>query len=179
MSYSARFFALLCALFCLCASPIFAQIPTGTPQFGTFNKGSIDTINLATLNVHLEIPVMQTPGRGLPFSAVLNQDTAIWYPGQVVEGAYRYWYWLRTGSVDPNWNNEVDPFPLRTSVLYGIPMPNSVQPQQPCTSSKFIINDAPFLLQRLTVPMRSRHRPRVLTSRRKGRSWSNPCCHNW
>ncbi len=49
-----------------------AQVPTGVPQFGSFQDGSIDTVNLATLNVHFEIPIRKTPGRGLPFSAILN-----------------------------------------------------------------------------------------------------------
>ena len=50
--------------------PLFAQVPTGVPQFGSFRSGPIDTVNLATLNVHFEIPIRQTPGGKLPFSAV-------------------------------------------------------------------------------------------------------------
>ncbi len=57
-----------------------AQVPTGVPQFGSFQDGSIDTVNLATLNVHFEIPIRKTPGRGLPFSAILNEENSHYSP---------------------------------------------------------------------------------------------------
>lgn len=85
----------------LAASPMPAQIPTGTPQFGTFSGGSIDTVNLSTLNTHIEIPLRTTPGRLLPFSALLTQDTASWYPAYST--LTRTWNWQNTQVSDPNW----------------------------------------------------------------------------
>lgn len=101
-----------------------AQVPSGIPQFGTFEKGSIDTVNLANLNVHIAIPVRNTPGRGLPFSAVLAQDTAIYYP--LFNTSNRTWSWNLSCCTDPNWPNSWTFFALRSSVNYGTPVPLSV-----------------------------------------------------
>jgi RHS repeat-associated protein len=60
------------------ARPIEAQVATGTPPFGSFDGGP-DIINLANLNGHLDVPVMNKPGRGINFTYDLVYDTAIWY----------------------------------------------------------------------------------------------------
>jgi hypothetical protein len=40
----------------------------GTPPFETFARGTIDNVDLSSLNVSLSIPVLNKPGRGLPVS---------------------------------------------------------------------------------------------------------------
>jgi RHS repeat-associated protein len=59
-----------------------AQVATGTPPFGSFGGGP-DVINLANLNAHISVPVLQKAGRGLPFSYILSYDTSVWYPTSV------------------------------------------------------------------------------------------------
>ncbi len=54
-----------------------AQTPTGTPPFGSFGGGP-DIINLANLNAHFTIPILQKSGRGLNFDPSILYDTSIW-----------------------------------------------------------------------------------------------------
>ena len=63
---------------------VSAQGPvTGTPPFGSFSKGPADVINLANLNVDINIPVTQKVGRGSGLFYVLSYNNSIWYPGFV------------------------------------------------------------------------------------------------
>ncbi len=57
-----------------------AQVPTGTPPFGSFGGGPFDVVNLGNLNAHFAIPVVQKAGRGIPFTYALTYDTSVWYP---------------------------------------------------------------------------------------------------
>ena len=56
------------------------QVATGTPPFSSSGGGPFDVIDLANLNVHVEIPVVNKAGRGLPFSYNLKYDSSVWYP---------------------------------------------------------------------------------------------------
>jgi RHS repeat-associated protein len=56
-----------------------AQVPIGTPPFGSF-AGGPDTVNLANLNVNWNIPIRNKAGRGTNFSYVLTYDSSVWYP---------------------------------------------------------------------------------------------------
>jgi RHS repeat-associated protein len=56
-----------------------AQVATGAPPLGTFTAGP-DVINLANLNVQYTIPVVNKPGRGIPFVYNLVYDSSIWFP---------------------------------------------------------------------------------------------------
>jgi RHS repeat-associated protein len=87
-----------------------AQVATGTPPFGSFGGGP-DVLNLANLNAHLAIPVLQKAGRGMGFSYSLTYDTSIWTP--VTVGSTKTWiqspYWgwgaqtqVATGYLNPN-----------------------------------------------------------------------------
>ncbi len=71
----------LTAAFLSLGDPTSAQTPpaTGTPPFGSFSGGP-DIINLADLNVYLQIPVFHKAGRGLNFSYDLAYDSSVWYP---------------------------------------------------------------------------------------------------
>jgi len=63
----------------LVATSASAQVTTGTPPFGSFGGGP-DVINLANLNAHISIPVLQKPGRGTNFTYALSYDSSVWYP---------------------------------------------------------------------------------------------------
>jgi len=75
---------LLASLFSVSGGISFAQIgtpvATGTPPFGSFGGGPVDTINLANLNAHVTIPVLSKAGRGIPFVYNLSYDSLIWTP---------------------------------------------------------------------------------------------------
>src|SRR5436305_98637 len=60
-----------------------AQVPTGTPAFGSFGGGPFDVINLGNLNAHFAIPVLHKAGRGAPFAFDISYDSSIWYPVSV------------------------------------------------------------------------------------------------
>ena len=51
---------------------------TGFPQWGTFNRDAIDTVNVGNLNVHFEFPIFAKKGTGLDFYAhLLHDNTAV------------------------------------------------------------------------------------------------------
>jgi hypothetical protein len=66
-----------------------AQVTTGTPPHGSFQFSGVDTVNLANLNIHVDVPVVSKAGRGLPFNYTLNFDSSVWYPATV--GSSRVW----------------------------------------------------------------------------------------
>jgi RHS repeat-associated protein len=67
----------------LAASPAPAQVATGRLPFGSFGGGPFDTVDLANLDVHFQIPVINKAGRGLPFDYILSYDNSVWYPSSV------------------------------------------------------------------------------------------------
>jgi hypothetical protein len=76
-----RTFYYLLALILLLAAvyPASAQVTTGTPPFGSFASGP-DEVDLANLNIHLDIPVFSKPGRGLNFTYDMTYDSSVWFP---------------------------------------------------------------------------------------------------
>jgi RHS repeat-associated protein len=70
------------------AASAFGQVATGTPPFGTYGGGP-DVLNLANLNAHLDVPVLNKPGRGMPFTYDLIYDTSVWTP--VTSGSTKTW----------------------------------------------------------------------------------------
>ncbi|HYX52838.1 MAG TPA: hypothetical protein VE783_05260, partial [Candidatus Limnocylindrales bacterium] len=93
MSNSARN-SLLIALFLL-AVPVmnFGQAASGTPPFSDIT-GSPDKVDLGNLNVHMDFPVFNKNGRGLPFSFGLGNDSSLWVP--VASGSSTFWEPLNT-----------------------------------------------------------------------------------
>jgi RHS repeat-associated protein len=71
------FLFLVVLAFLRCAA---AQVPTGTPSFGTFGGGPFDVVNLGNLNAHFTIPVIRKLGRGSSYTYSLSYDTSVWYP---------------------------------------------------------------------------------------------------
>jgi hypothetical protein len=72
-----------------------AQVATGTPPFSSIGGGPVDAVNLANLNAHLSVPVINRTGRGIPFGYTLTYDSSVWYP--VTSGSTTSWqpvnYW--------------------------------------------------------------------------------------
>ena len=87
---------LVALLFILSAASLSAQVQTGAPPFGTFGGGP-DSINLANLNVHLDVPVTHRAGRGTDFSYDLGYDSSVWFPvnssGSLVWMPVGNWGW--------------------------------------------------------------------------------------
>lgn len=71
---------ILALSFTLGASNALGQVPTGTPPLSTVQATPEEAINLASLNVHIAVPIREKAGRGLPFSYKLSFDNSIWYP---------------------------------------------------------------------------------------------------
>lgn len=71
-----------CVVFFLVFSThiIFSQVATGAPPFNSFGGGPFDLLNLGNLNVHFSIPIINKPGRGIPFAYSLGYDSSIWTP---------------------------------------------------------------------------------------------------
>ncbi|MGB6481991.1 MAG: RHS repeat-associated core domain-containing protein [Candidatus Acidiferrales bacterium] len=66
-----------------------AQVQTGTPPFGTFGGGP-DVINLANLNSHITVPVLNKAGRGQNFVYNITYDSSVWNP--LTTGSGKVWY---------------------------------------------------------------------------------------
>ena len=87
--------------FAATATLALGQVTTGQYPYGTFDSPGVDTINVGNLNVHLTIPVLNKPGRGLPFQANLAYDSSVYYPAPV--GSSKTW----TPTLQfPGWMNE-------------------------------------------------------------------------
>jgi RHS repeat-associated protein len=54
------------------------QVAKGTPKFGSFGGGPLDTINLGNGNVHFDVPILSKGGRGIPFTYALSYDASLW-----------------------------------------------------------------------------------------------------
>jgi RHS repeat-associated protein len=81
---------LVVGLLALSGMSASAQVPTGTPPFGTFStNGAPDVIDLANLNSHIAVPVLHKAGRGTDFTYDLSYDSSVWYP--VVSGSTTSW----------------------------------------------------------------------------------------
>jgi len=57
-----------------------SQVATGIPAFNDVTAGQPDLINIGNLNIHLTIPIVHRPGRGLSFNYDLTYDSSVWYP---------------------------------------------------------------------------------------------------
>jgi RHS repeat-associated protein len=83
-----RCLALLFAALLCSARIASAQVATGTPPFGSFGGGP-DIIDLANLNVHIDVPMLNKPGRGMNFTYDMSYDSSVWYP--VTSGSTTTW----------------------------------------------------------------------------------------
>src|SRR5438132_8440569 len=79
---------LMILLASIAPAPSWAQVQTGTPNFGSFGRGP-DVLNLSTLNAHYSIPVLHKGGRGTDFTYDLSYDSSLWY--LVTSGSTTTW----------------------------------------------------------------------------------------
>jgi YD repeat-containing protein len=85
MTHTFRYLCIL-VMFAISARTLAAQTvfvtatPTGTPPFSSSTAAGPDTIDLANLNVHLNVPVLNKHGRGMDFNYNLSYDSTIWVP---------------------------------------------------------------------------------------------------
>jgi RHS repeat-associated protein len=61
------------------SNAVHAQVATGTSPFSS-TAGGPDRIDLANLNVHLDVPIINKPGRGMNFTYDMSYDSLLWYP---------------------------------------------------------------------------------------------------
>ena len=72
--------------------------------FGSFGGGP-DSVNLGSLNVHLDVPVVNKAGRGMPFTYTLSYDSSVYYPNAATWTPVTNWGWrgvteVETGYLD-------------------------------------------------------------------------------
>src|SRR3989441_9618456 len=91
---------LLAGLVLASAEVVLGQVATGTPPFGSFGGGPLDTVNLANLNVYFRVGVIAKAGRGIPFPHSLAYNSSVWTPVGV-SGS-------QTWQPDSNWGLIVD-----------------------------------------------------------------------
>src|ERR1700756_3449569 len=84
-----RLFVIASVVFIVITPLALSQVQTGTPPFGTFSGGSFDTVDLANLNVHFGVPILQKAGRGIQFHYVMDYESSIWVP--TVSGSSTSW----------------------------------------------------------------------------------------
>ena len=98
----------------------FSQVAIGAPPYSTIATGTFDSVNVANLNVHFEIPVFSKPGRGIPFQFNLRYDSSIWSP--VTSGSTKSWQpdglWGWSGPTDGGVGSTTYKYSL-SGVCYG------------------------------------------------------------
>ena len=87
--------ARLVVLVALCVAPSAAQVGTGFLPLTSHQSSSFDSVELNTLNVHFDIPILQKAGHGMPFNYALSYDSNIWSPVQTAWTPVAGWGWLR------------------------------------------------------------------------------------
>ncbi|MGB8786037.1 MAG: RHS repeat-associated core domain-containing protein [Candidatus Acidiferrales bacterium] len=70
----------LVLLFCfvLSASVAGAQTGNGFPTFGSFANNGVDSVNLQNLNTVVTIPIVSSPGRGIPINVNVPYNALVW-----------------------------------------------------------------------------------------------------
>jgi hypothetical protein len=80
---------LVLSAFVLCVQVCRAQQASGIQPYGTMITKGADVINVGNNNVFLNIPVLNKPGRGAPFTYSISLNSSIWYP--TISGSYTTW----------------------------------------------------------------------------------------
>jgi hypothetical protein len=79
---------------------------TGFPPYGSFEYLAFDTVNRQSLNVHFEIPILESPGRGFALAHSIVYDSKIWKIGQV--NSEYAWIPVTNASGIPTWGWRTD-----------------------------------------------------------------------
>jgi RHS repeat-associated protein len=89
MNFTAKItVALICGAI-LSTSFLYGQNATGAPPLSTQSGGTFDSVNLANLNVHFNIPIFSRAGRGQSLKYMETYDGLIWTP--VTSGGVTSW----------------------------------------------------------------------------------------
>src|SRR6266404_2314557 len=103
MPLARHLFVLACFTLILLTEPLASaqtSPATGFPQWGTFNRDAIDTVNVGNLNIHFEFPIFAKKGIGLDFYAHLLHDNSavqiIPSPGGLGSNPY----WMPANNID-------------------------------------------------------------------------------
>ena len=68
--------------------PVCGQVmATGAYAYGNFHSFGFDSINVGNLNTRFTIPIVNLPGRGLPFTYALQYEGLVWTPGSAADGS--------------------------------------------------------------------------------------------
>lgn len=70
----------------LLAQTMYNSTNVGFPETGIFHGGAVDTVQMANSNLHVEIPMWSTPGRGLNSGALYVYDSNQWWVKYVTNG---------------------------------------------------------------------------------------------
>src|ERR1017187_4777660 len=102
MKIAFRFFTLVCILLASAALAM-GQVATGNYTYGSYDNLGFDTINVGNLNLHASLPVLNKPGRGMPFTYALSYDSSIWTP-VTVNGSQQWqpslnWGWAGVSQI--------------------------------------------------------------------------------
>jgi YD repeat-containing protein len=76
-----------------------SQVPTGVPEFGTYDADGVATINLAYLHVHLEIPLRSSTARNLPFPIFLTLESSVQLSGSNLSLTFTAPAWSISSSI--------------------------------------------------------------------------------
>ncbi len=132
MKYHRMSFGLSIAAMVLAAATVaLGQVDTGTPAFASFGGGPFDTLNLGNLNDHLVVPIVNKPGRGIPFRYAMAYDSSVFTP----VGALGYQSWQPA----PNWG-----WTAQTQVATGYMSYSHYQNQCPYYYSQNYYNNYTF-----------------------------------
>jgi RHS repeat-associated protein len=89
MSQAGRFMLLTLLCMNIGVTTLRAQVVTGKPPLSSTMNGPGDSINVANLDVHLTVPVINKAGRGVPFTYNVTYDNSVWTP--VTSGSTTTW----------------------------------------------------------------------------------------
>lgn len=91
---------------------VFAQgTGTGLPAFGSTSSFGFDTVNNQNLNVYFAIPLISSPGRGIPLTLTLTNNSLLW------QNVSNSWTSVVDGAGNPTWG-WLDGIPLGGYVKY-------------------------------------------------------------
>src|SRR5260370_8684768 len=74
---------------------------TGIPPFSSLSSSGFDSVNNQNLNAYFTIPMVSSPGRGIPLNLTLSYNTLVWQP--VNSGGTTTWTSVTDLSGNPTW----------------------------------------------------------------------------
>src|SRR5260370_40043387 len=93
---------------------------TGIPPFSSLSSSGFDSVNNQNLNAYFTIPLVSSPGRGIPLNLPLSYNTLVWQP--VNSGGTTTWTSVTDLSGNPTWGWAKD------ITVGGLPSRNVLRP---------------------------------------------------